>query len=123
MTYNYNLKKIVPYFLKSINNKNYQEIIDINISKWSNYLVMLSWEDLIYYNLFVWVAYQETWDLHKADDYFENYLHLVKAENLDKLLTPEWIDKIQDMNDSQKRFLLLFTELNNLGLWYILPKE
>lgn len=118
-----NLEKIVPYFLECINNKNYQEIIDINISKWSNYLVMLSWEDLIYYNLLVWAAYQETWDLYRANDYFDNYLYLVNAETLEKLLTPEWIEKIKDMNDYQKRFYLFWLELQHLWINYILPNE
>lgn len=116
------LKTIVPYFLKCIKDKNYQEIIDINTLKWSNYLVMLSWEDLIYYNLLVWAAYQEIWELNKANTYFDNYLQLVKVETLENLLTQEWKEKFKSLDDYWKRFMLLFTELNNLGLWYISPK-
>ncbi len=119
MKYSKEWEEIRKYFLYFLSRKEFQKIINFNQHHWIENIKKLIWEELIHYNLLVWVAYQEVWELEKAEVYFDNYLSLVSPDTINNYLTKKWITKLNKANDEVKKFAMLCFEIERLGFKYI----
>ena len=91
---------------------------NFNENKWIEFIKKLEWEELIHYNLFIWIAYQELWRLGQAEVFFDNYLSLVNPESISNFLSDEWLSKIEKADDRTKCFTIMCIEIEGLGLKY-----
>jgi len=115
--------KLRESFLYLLKEKNFKKITNYNNVCWVENIKELEWEELIHYFLMVGIAYQELWELDKADLFYDFYLSLVNIESLVNILTEEWIEQIKNADDSTKKFYLLMYEIDYLWFKYKISKQ
>jgi hypothetical protein len=83
---------------------------------------MLSEDNYREYNLYIWIAYQESWKLEKSDVYFDNYISLVNTEYV--LENVPRIKSISDeIDDYGIRLAYLMYKLSKLWFGYKMSLE